>query len=235
MVGAPACAQNRTTIQQCLDSYLKGETFECRCQHCSGTQSVRHSSVIQTPEILVLALEWFGRFDGLAGSELAADARYGYPRMKTSRQLVQYTSIQVPVRVPDGTIQVKYGLHGIVFHSGPDNAGHFKVVGRSSACVSGQCSGMVNGMRTCDAHGWRVFNDASVSDPTGFNDAIRQVTSVRSSDPPLGDDRHPVLSCTDVTPTMLFYTRLADGNGSNAPSVPCCALCTRGDTWRTSI
>jgi len=223
-LSACSSAGNLISFQHCVDSFFEREILEkLTCPSCNKTtfsSSSRRLSFSLTGEIVVFSMQWFVNVGN--NSEIL--------RIRCS--LTGYMTIEIPGQTSFTT--GKYGLCGIVFHCGSSrNKGHFICVGRASRCVARKCTGMVNATQTCEHHGWRLWNDACVSESLCFNDAIQMATG--NSTASIGADGYRILNCDSILPAMLFYTRLADDDGSDDSLGPRWALCNRGDTWREGI
>jgi hypothetical protein len=224
-------SKNQIKIQDFLNLFLEEEILaEFTCDNCMTktcwSSTLQHWFTM-TSDIMVFFLKWFVYVpDSTNPENLIAE--------KVNTEITEYMTIKIPVHNAVTSSSSTYGLCGIVFHHGHSkNSGHFTFVGRASSCVARKCNGMMNATQSCEEHGWRFWNDAVVSEPLCFNDAVQRATEY--TNPSFGTDGHPILKSDKFAPAMLFYTRLGDDNGSDDSQVPQWALCNRGDAWRAGI
>jgi len=169
------------SLLQCffMPERLEGENqYHCNGP-CDGLQDgERHVEICAAPTYLVVTLMRFS-YDAQTGAHSKIFTDIQYPLV-----------LGIPVRsadpesAPTGFSEEKYGLVGVIVHSGSSSdAGHYFSYARHSLPPSSTmsfCGSDADGDEDCFAHRWFMFNDSRVT--RASFDSIRNLTHKFSRD-----------------------------------------------------
>jgi len=172
------------SLNSLLQCFLSPERLDGDNQYhcngpCSGLQDgERHVEICAAPAYLVVTLMRFS-YDAQSGAHSKIFTDIQYPLV-----------LGVPVRsaapesAADGFSEEKYGLVGVIVHSGSSSdAGHYFCYARHSvppSSATSLCSTDVDGNEDCFADRWFMFNDSRVTRASFDN--IRSLTHKFSRD-----------------------------------------------------